>query len=141
MEIRRKLVGGIGAATLFMGVLGGAVAVNAAPASPAATVPITAVASAMGVETRDANETPIDASRAKVGVDAAKAAALAKLPGGTVKGAQLEDENGTLVWAVAVTDASGKMQDVKVDATSGQVVRIEADGPEGPETPDGETAD
>lgn len=138
MEIRRKLVGGIGAATLFLGALGGAVAVNAAPPSSTALVPITVAATAMGVETPDANEAPIDPSRAKVGMDAAKATAVAKVPGSTVQGAQLEDENGTLVWAVAVTDASGKAQEVKVDATSGQVVGVEAGGPE---TPDGETAD
>jgi uncharacterized membrane protein YkoI len=58
---------------------------------------------------------------------------------------QLENENETVVYSVQLTDSAGKGQDVKVDASTGQVTTIQADGTdssdtggpqEGPETQD-----
>ena len=73
------------------------------------------------------------ASQARITADQAKAAALAQFPGATVKKVELDNENGSLVYSVQLTDTSGKGQDVKVDAGNGKVLATEADGPEGVE--------
>jgi uncharacterized membrane protein YkoI len=52
--------------------------------------------------------------------------ALAQFPGGTVSKTELDNENGTIVYSVQVTDSSGKKQEVKVDATSGNVLPAQA---------------
>ena len=127
---RRKLAAGLGGLTLLLGTIGGAAAVTAAnPASPPAASATEQPGNA------EPAETAIDPSTVKTTVDQAKAAALAKFPGGTVTKAELEDENGTIVWGVQVTDASGTTQDVKVDGNSGQVTSAQADAADGPETP------
>lgn len=56
-----------------------------------------------------------------------------------MKKVELDNENGSLVYSVQLTDSTGKGQDVKVDAGTGQVLHAEADGPEGHEA--GKTAD
>ncbi len=70
-------------------------------------------------------------SQARITADQAKAAALAQLPGATVHAVALENENGSLVYSVQLTDAAGKVQDVKVDAGNARVLHVEADGPDG----------
>ena len=74
---------------------------------------------------------------AKVTADQAKAAALAQFPGATVGKVELDNENGSLVYSVQLTDASGKGQDVKVDAGNGKVLGSEADDAEGTESQGG----
>lgn len=141
MTMRRKIAAGIGGMTLLLGTLGGAVAAQT-PTAPTNA----AVADA---ETNDGNDAAVDPSRAKITVDQAKAAALAKYPGATISAAQLEDENGTLVWGIALKETSGVGQEVKVDATNGQIVAGDTNGPDGvagdtngpdgPEAPGSET--
>lgn len=96
-------------------------------------------------EAPEAAEQPVDPAQAKITLDQAKQAALAKFPGGTVVSATLENEHGTLVWDVELTDANGASQEVAVDATSGQIVSAHAgetegtndtEGPEQPGTDD-----
>jgi hypothetical protein len=77
------------------------------------------------------------ASQAKISADQANTAALAQYPGGTVSKTELDNENGTVIYSVHVTDSAGKKQEVKVDATSGKVMPAQPEGPEGSET--GET--
>ena len=60
----------------------------------------------------------------QISVEQAKQAALAAVPG-TVLSAQLEDENGNVVYGVEVTTASGTV-DVKVDAGTAKVLSQEA---------------
>lgn len=55
----------------------------------------------------------------------AEAAALAAVPG-TVGKAELDNENGFVIWSIEVTDAAGTVQDVKIDAGSGAVLGTEA---------------
>lgn len=131
MTMRRKIAAGIGGMTLLLGTLGGAVAAQAP------TVPTNAAV--VDVETNDGNDAAVDPSRAKITVDQAKAAALAKYPGATISAAQLEDENGTLVWGIALKETSGVGQEVKVDAITGQIVAGDTNGPNGPEAPGSET--
>lgn len=81
----------------------------------------------------EADEAQALQSQAKITADEAKNAALTQFPGATVKKVELDNENGALVYSVQLTDASGKAQDVKVDAGNGKVLHVEADGPEGAE--------
>jgi hypothetical protein len=113
--------------------LGGAFAQTVAP-SPAPAAPA-AQESGKQQEGDEAGESAALASQAKITADQAKAAALAKFPGATAGKVELGSENGVLAYSVQLTDGAGKGQDVSVDATSGQVLQAQADGPEAPETP------
>ncbi len=65
-------------------------------------------------------------AQAKITPDQAKQAALAKVSG-TAVSATLEDENGKTVYTVVVTPTGGGAnQDVKVDASGGSVLKVEA---------------
>lgn len=57
--------------------------------------------------------------------DALKAALNAK--SGTAVEAELERENGHLVYSVTVVDVDGKIFKVKVDAGAGKVQKIDSD--------------
>ena len=62
-----------------------------------------------------------------IGEQAAQDAALAVFPG-TVQKVELDNENGSIVYSVEITDSSGAGADVKVDAGNGTVLHQEADG-------------
>jgi uncharacterized membrane protein YkoI len=63
---------------------------------------------------------------AKVGKDAAQQAALAKVPNGTVKEAELEKEKGKLQWSFDVATPDTKViTEVNVDAMTGDVIPVE----------------
>jgi uncharacterized membrane protein YkoI len=72
----------------------------------------------------ESDESATLAPLAKISVEQAKQAALGAVPG-TVVSAQLEDENGNVVYGVEVTTASGTV-DVKVDAGNANVLSQEA---------------
>jgi uncharacterized membrane protein YkoI len=136
----KKLILGSGATAALLGAfLMGGVALNHASAAPPATPGMpTTVVQGETPDTTEATDPAINPAQVKVTADQAKAAALAQFPGATIEQVELHDENGTLVWGVNLTDASGTAQDVKIDGASGQVVSTQADGPdgaEGPETP------
>jgi len=134
----KKLIAGSGLTAALLGAfLMGGVALNRVSAAPPATpgTPTTVVQGEPPAN-NEANEPALNPAQVKVTADQAKAAALAKFPGATVKQVELQDENGTLVWGVELTDASGAAQDVKVDGNSGQTVSTEADGAETPGTPE-----
>eukprot|EP00130_Batrachochytrium_dendrobatidis_P008362 XP_006683237.1 hypothetical protein BATDEDRAFT_93007 [Batrachochytrium dendrobatidis JAM81] len=65
--------------------------------------------------------------------------ALTEVPG-TVNEVELEDENGTVVYGVEVQAEDGSLNDVKVDAQSGNVLKVETDDEDGEEG-DGEESD
>lgn len=134
----KKLAMGSGATAALLGAfLMGGVALNHVSAAPLATPGTPAItAPSEAPNLNEANEPTLNPAQVKTTADQAKAAALAKFPGATIKQIELQDENGTLVWGVTLTDASGTAQDVKVDGNSGQIVSAEADGAEGPETPE-----
>lgn len=83
--------------------------------------------------TGEQDEAAALASQAKVSSDQARAAALAQFPGATIQQVELDNEDGSLVYSVQLADSAGKTQEVKVDAGTGQVLQVQADGPEGPE--------
>lgn len=64
---------------------------------------------------------------ARVSVDQARAAALARVPG-QATAVSLDNEDGNLVYSVNVRDARGTVQDVKVDAGNAQVLHVAQDG-------------
>ena len=57
----------------------------------------------------------------------AEAAALAAVPGGTVNESALENENGSVVYEVEMTDANGATVEVIIDAGNGDVLAQETD--------------
>lgn len=65
-------------------------------------------------------------SSAKITPEQAKSAALAQIPG-TVKSVQLENEEGSVVYAVVIQIADGGIREVIVDAGSGKVLPAESD--------------
>lgn len=70
-------------------------------------------------------------SQAKLARPAAERIALAKVPSGVVQSAELERENGTLVWSFDIaTPGSKDIHEVQVDANSGAVVASEIETPE-----------
>lgn len=65
-------------------------------------------------------------AQAKVSKETAQQTALAKVPSGTVKAAELEKENGKLQWSFELnTPGTKDITEVNVDAISGDVVNIE----------------
>ncbi|MBS4201418.1 PepSY domain-containing protein [Bacillus sp. FJAT-49732] len=44
---------------------------------------------------------------------------------GTVTEAQLEDEDGVVVYGIEITDSQGEKHDVKIDAKTGKVLKVE----------------
>ncbi|MFF2753224.1 PepSY domain-containing protein [Psychrobacillus sp. NPDC058041] len=65
-------------------------------------------------------------AKAKLTSDEAQVIALKEVPG-TVNKSELEDEDGVVVYGFEVKTASGEMKDVKVDAASGKIVKVESD--------------
>lgn len=78
-------------------------------------------------EGKDVSEAAQLSKQAKVSVAVAKTTALTKVSG-TVKGAELEDENGNAVYNVAILNSSNKTEEVKVDAKTGKVLKVETGG-------------
>lgn len=112
-----------------------------APTTTTTTPTATQAAETKGVEngTTEATEAPGQApeqkdttnsaalqAQAKITVEQAKQAALAKVPG-TVVSATLEDEDGVAAYVVNITpSAGGNAQEVTVNAVSGQVIAEQA---------------
>jgi uncharacterized membrane protein YkoI len=63
---------------------------------------------------------------AKISFDSAIKSATATVPGKVLK-AELENENGYLVYCVEVVKSDRQIADIKVDAGNGKVLKIEKD--------------
>ena len=71
------------------------------------------------------------AAQAKVSRADAEKAALAKVPGGTIKDGELEKEKGRLIWSFDITTpGSADITEVAVCATSGEVMSVTKETPE-----------
>ncbi len=97
-----------------------------ATAGFAATAPQTAPPTPAQAETQGAVKSDVPAALAKdakITLDAARATALAKVPGGTVKSEELEREHGKLIYSfdIQVPGKSG-VEEVNVNAINGKVV-------------------
>ncbi len=73
----------------------------------------------------EADETAALERLATIGPDEASAAATGAVPG-VVGKVELDNENGSVVYSVEITDASGGQTDVKVDAGNGTVLDRQA---------------
>jgi uncharacterized membrane protein YkoI len=148
--MRKRTLATLGAtAALTLGVIGTVARAETPPPSPTPTAPSqpaklkatetqepTYTGSVQapkdtGNEKSEAAESAALASLAKISEADARNAALAKFPGATIQKAALEDENGSVVWAVELTDAKKAAQEVKVDAGNGTILAVEAGGAEG----------
>lgn len=67
-------------------------------------------------------------AQAKISKADAEKTALAKVSGGTVKDAELEKEDGVLIWSIEIsTPGSKDITEVNVDATTGKIVNVETE--------------
>ncbi|MGI8829494.1 MAG: PepSY domain-containing protein [Candidatus Limnocylindria bacterium] len=73
----------------------------------------------------EAAEAAALAGLATVSQDAAEAAALAAVSGDILQ-AELDNENGFVLWSIEVRDAAGIVHDVKIDAGNAAVLGTEA---------------
>lgn len=70
-------------------------------------------------------------AEAKISKEDATRTALAQVPNGIVKEAELEKEHGKLIWSFDIaTPGTQEITEVNVDAISGQVVSTEKESPE-----------
>ena len=75
-------------------------------------------------------EDPKLAAKAKITKAEAQKTALTKAPDGTVKDAELEEENGKLVWSFDIARPGTKdITEVQVDAITGKIVLVEVEKP------------
>ncbi len=68
--------------------------------------------------------------QAKVSKEAAAKAALGKVPGGTIKSSELENEHGALVWSFDIAvPRSRNIHEILVNALTGGIVHSEIETP------------
>jgi uncharacterized membrane protein YkoI len=141
---KRNIAGLAVTAALGLGVIGATAYAESPPPSPSPAAPgrpttgenerqepayTGSIQAPKGADTEDeAAEAAALAKLAKISEADARNAALAKFPGATILKASLEDENGSVVWAIELTDATKAAQEVKVDAGNGAVLAVEAGG-------------
>ncbi len=154
---KRIVLGGAAAVGLTLGVAalsGAATTPTPSPTAPAAEQDQDPSLDGSIQAPEDESASEADEAKALEGlatVSAADAekAALAAVPGGTVNGTELGNENGSVVYEVDMTDANGKALEVKVDAGNAKVLDQSADdegseaneGSEGPEANEGNETD
>ncbi len=87
-----------------------------------------ATAAAQGTTVKE--EKPGMLKRAKVTVAVAQATALAKVPGGTITSAEIEEEKGKLIYSFdIVTKGKSGIDEVAVDALTGAVLSVDHETP------------
>ena len=97
--------------------------------SLALTALLATTAIAQGVTVKE--EKPGLLKKAKATPAAAQAAALAKVPGSTIKAMEIEEEKGKLIYSVdLVTKGKSGVDEVAVDAMTGAVIGVEHESPE-----------
>jgi len=90
-----------------------------------ASVAAAALLSSLGASALWATEESQDAlkAEAKITLEAATQTALAKVPGGTIKSSELEQEHGILIWSFDIAKPKTRnITEVQVDAKTGAVV-------------------
>jgi|SRR5437899_2990484 len=95
----------------------------------ALTITIALLIGAFGCATEKEQEEKLAAS-AKVSRAEAERIALARVPGGTIKEAEIEKEHGRVIWSVDVATAgTPDITEVHVDAQTSEVLGIEKESP------------
>ncbi len=99
------------------------------PANATAQGPTQGAAATTTVKVTE--EKPGLLKQAKISADAALASARAKVPGGVFKSAEIEKEDGKLVYSFNFTTKGKPGEDeVLVDALTGAVIKTEHESPE-----------
>ena len=89
------------------------------------------VALAAGCATEKQADQATLQAEAKISKEAATQAALAQVPNGSVKSAELEKEHGKLIWSFDMaTPGTSEITEVNVNAITGQVVSTSKESPE-----------
>lgn len=78
------------------------------------------------VEVSEEKEQQLLEKEAKLTLDESIATALKEVDG-KVTESELEDENGVVVYGIEIVDADGLQHDVKIDAKTGKVVKVDVD--------------
>lgn len=69
-------------------------------------------------------------AQAKITQEEATKSALAKVPGGKIKSAEIEREHGKLIWSFDISmPKSASITEVQVDAKSGKIVSTQVETP------------
>ena len=69
-------------------------------------------------------------TQAKITHEEAAKTALAKVPGGTIKDAELEKEHGKLIWSFDISmPKSTSITEIQVDAKTGKIVSTQIETP------------
>lgn len=76
---------------------------------------------AIGHDGEDKNKESVQAMAAKVSMEEAIHTAKTKFPGRVVE-AELESEDGALVYEVEIVSASGETQEIEIDAQTGSIL-------------------
>jgi hypothetical protein len=70
-------------------------------------------------------------AQAKIGQEEAAKTALAKVPSGKIKSAELEKEHGKLIWSFDISMPRSKnITEVQVDAKTGAIVSTKVETPQ-----------
>lgn len=97
---------------------------------PLATVTVVAFASIAAVQAAEPSQAAL-MKRATVSKEAASRTALIKVPGGTIKSSELENEHGALVWSFDIAMPKSKdIHEVLVNAKTGAIVASEIETPQ-----------
>jgi hypothetical protein len=93
------------------------------------TLGLLASSSASSVAAAEGTQAALGA-QAKVTEPKARKTALAKVPGGSIKSAELEKERGKLIWSFDVAmPKSRDITEVQVDARTGKIVSTQIETP------------
>ncbi len=84
---------------------------------------------AIGHDGKDKDRESVQAMSAKVTMEEAMQTAKGKFPGRVVE-AELESEDGGLVYEVEIVSASGEKQEIEIDAQSGKILDGESENEE-----------
>lgn len=90
------------------------------------------VLSTTGLASANEHSKATEHSKPSVSMEAAQKTALSQVPGGSIKEAELEKENGRLVYEFEVVDSSHRVSKIDVDANSGDIVGVEHKYPQQP---------
>jgi len=94
------------------------------------TATVVLLASLTACISESAKEANLEA-QAKISKADAEKTALAKVPNGTVKEAEIEKEKGKLIWSFDLaTPGTKDITEVTVDAITGEIASVETEKPE-----------
>ena len=87
--------------------------------------------SAFGISSGVANDKNEAKHVGKITKTKAERIALTKVPGGSIRSAELETARGQRFWSVYIAKPGSKnAKEIRVDATSGQILAVQTERPE-----------